>query len=58
MSSKKVDVSEQVVTLVKKAVEAADANDALKFSQAACNAANAACASNSAATIGSDPSGD
>jgi len=36
-----IDVAEAVKTLVKKAKEATDANDALKFSQAACNVANA-----------------
>jgi hypothetical protein len=34
----------QIETLVKKAAEAVDANDAMKFSQAATNAANAMCA--------------
>lgn len=36
-----VDVSAEVESLVKKAAEALDSNDALKFSQAACNSANA-----------------
>jgi len=35
---------EHVEKLIEKAVKAGDANDALKFSQAACNAANAMCA--------------
>lgn len=34
----------QIETLIRKAAEAADANDAMKFSQAATNAANAMCA--------------
>jgi hypothetical protein len=36
-----IDVSKAVKSLVEKANEAKDANDALKYSQAACNAANA-----------------
>jgi hypothetical protein len=36
-----IDVSKEVESLVKKAAEAEDSNDALQFSQAACNAANA-----------------
>ena len=36
-----IDVSKEVESLVKKAERAGDATDALKFSQAACNAANA-----------------
>lgn len=36
-----IDVSKEVESLVKKAEQATDSNDALKFSQAACNAANA-----------------
>ena len=39
--NKVVDVSEQVESLVKKAEQAKTADDALKFSQAACNSANA-----------------
>lgn len=35
---------EQVAKLIDKAVDSHDANDALKFSQAALNAANALCA--------------
>ena len=37
----KIDVSEEVESLVKKAAAAEKSDDALKFSQAACNAANA-----------------
>ena len=36
-----IDVSKEVESLVKKAELAEKADDALKFSQAACNAANA-----------------
>lgn len=43
----KIDVAKEVVSLVKKAEQAKTSDDALKFSQAACNAANAmACISN------------
>lgn len=38
------DLAKQVEKLIQKAGEAAKADDALKFSQAACNAANAMCA--------------
>lgn len=41
MSDKTIDVSKEVESLIKKADEATKADDALKFSQAACNAANA-----------------
>lgn len=44
MDDKKVDVSVEVESLVKKAEQAKTADDALKFSQAACNSANAMCA--------------
>jgi len=37
----KIDVTKEVESLVKKAEQAKDANDALKFSQAAANASNA-----------------
>lgn len=37
----KVDVSKEIESLVKKAESAGKSDDALKFSQAACNAANA-----------------
>ena len=36
-----IDVAEAVIVLVKKAQDTSDATDALKFSQAACNVANA-----------------
>ena len=36
-----IDVSKEVESLVKKAEQSEKADDALKFSQAACNAANA-----------------
>lgn len=44
----KVNVNEQVISLVNKAAQAEKSDDALKFSQAACNAANAANAVNAA----------
>ena len=44
--AERVNVNEQVKALVQKAVTAEKSDDALKFSQAACNAANAACAAN------------
>ena len=47
-----IDKSKEVELLINKAAQAHDANDALKFSQAACNAANAMCAVNTAKTIG------
>lgn len=37
----KIDVSKEVESLVKKAAEAEKSEDAMRFSQAACNAANA-----------------
>lgn len=37
----KVDVSTEVQALVKKAAETNSADEAMKFSQAACNSANA-----------------
>lgn len=37
----KIDVGKEVESLVKKAEQAEKSDDALKFSQAACNAANA-----------------
>ena len=47
MENKQVDVSAEVEQLVKKAADAEKSDDALKFSQAASNAANAmACLSN------------
>lgn len=36
-----MDVTKEIESLVKKAEQAEKADDALKFSQAACNAANA-----------------
>ena len=44
-------MEKQVETLVKKASEAKSADDAMKFAQAACNAANAMCALASEKTI-------
>lgn len=43
--------TEEVEALIKKAAEAHDSADAVRFSQAACNAANALCALASAKTI-------
>jgi hypothetical protein len=43
----KIDVSTEVKSLVKKAEKAEKSDDALKFSQAACNAANAMACVNS-----------
>lgn len=48
MNDTKIDVTQQIVSLVTKAEQAEKSDDALKFSQAACNAANAACAGNAA----------
>lgn len=45
------DKSKEIEALIDKAAEADDSGDALRFSQAACNAANAMCAVASAATI-------
>jgi hypothetical protein len=39
--NQKVDATKEVQALIEKAAKAADSNDALKFSQAAQNAANA-----------------
>lgn len=44
-------MEKHVETLVKKASEAPSADEAMKFSQAACNAANAICALASAKII-------
>jgi hypothetical protein len=41
MEKDKIDVSKEVESLVEKAAKAEKSDDALKFSQAACNAANA-----------------
>lgn len=38
------DIVDQITDLIKKAAKADDSNDALKFSQAASNAASALCA--------------
>lgn len=43
------DKAKHVETLIKKAAEAQDSQDAMRFSQAACNTANAMCALNVAA---------
>jgi hypothetical protein len=45
-------VKDQVMSLINKAEKADKSDDALKFSQAACNAANAACAASTANLIG------
>jgi hypothetical protein len=45
------DKSKEVETLIDKAAKAEKSEDAIRFSQAACNAANAMCAVASAATI-------
>lgn len=42
---------DHVETLLAKAVEAKDSGDAMRFAQAACNAANALCAVKTAAKI-------
>ena len=46
------DKSKEIHELIDKAAKAEKSDDALRFSQAACNAANAICALKSAATIG------
>lgn len=43
--------TEQIESLIDKAATAEKSEDALRFSQAACNAANAMCAVKTAATI-------
>ena len=45
------DNSEAVETLIDKAAKAEKSEDALRFSQAACNAANAMCAEKTSKTI-------
>ena len=45
------DKSKQVEILIDKAVNAEKSEDAIRFSQAACNAANAMCAVKTAFTI-------
>jgi hypothetical protein len=44
-------MEKHVEAMIKKAAEADKSDDALKFSQAACNAANAMCALASSKTI-------
>jgi hypothetical protein len=44
-------IDEKVIMLIVKAAMAQKSDDALKFSQAACNAANAICALKTAQTI-------
>jgi hypothetical protein len=43
------DKSKEIEALIDKAAKSEDSGDALRFSQAACNAANAMCAAISAA---------
>jgi hypothetical protein len=45
------DKSKEVEVLIDKAAKAEKSEDALRFSQAACNAANAMCAAKSSTTI-------
>jgi len=45
------DKSKEVEQLIDKAAKAEKSEDALRFSQAACNAANAMCAAKTATTI-------
>lgn len=45
------DKTKEIETLIDKAAKAAKSEDALKFSQAACNAANAMCAAKSAGSM-------
>jgi hypothetical protein len=45
------DKKKEVEQLIDKAAKAEKSEDALRFSQAACNAANALCALNTASTI-------
>ncbi|MBB3591695.1 hypothetical protein FHX08_002039 [Rhizobium sp. BK529] len=46
------DKSKEVEALIDKAAKAEKSEDALRFSQAACNAANAICAVKTSETIG------
>lgn len=46
-----VDVTAQIDALITKAVKADKSEDAIRFSQAACNVANAVCAGKTARTI-------
>lgn len=39
-----IDKTKEISSLIDKAAKAVDSSDALRFSQAACNAANALCA--------------
>jgi hypothetical protein len=41
---KKEEITSQIETLIMRAAHAEKSDDAMKFSQAACNAANAMCA--------------
>ncbi len=45
-------MKDHVETLIKKAAEVASADEAMKFAQAACNAANAMCALASEKSLG------
>ena len=45
------DKNKEIEALIDKAAKAEDSGDALRFSQAACNAANALCAAASAVNI-------
>jgi hypothetical protein len=49
------DKSKEIHELIDKAAKTEKSEDAVRFSQAACNAANAVCALKSAATIGEKP---
>jgi hypothetical protein len=55
---KRVDLTEQVQSLAKKAAEAGDSADAMRFAQAACNAANAQSAINYSIANWSAPKGE
>lgn len=46
------DQEKHIEALIEKAAKSEKSDDALKFSQAACNAANAVCSVESAKTIG------
>lgn len=49
------DKTKEIESLIDKAAKADKADDALKFSQAACNAANAVCAAKSALLMKAAP---
>ena len=49
------DKSKEVEDLIDKAAKAEKSEDALRFSQAACNAANAMCAAQTSLTIREKP---